>query len=180
MKVFGIGVAKTGTTSLTEALKILGYSAIHSTEIYRLYDEVNAATDTSIAVRYKELDIIFPNSKFILTTRDLNDWLASFEAHARKLVIDDLDLYRRFEFSWIRAKLFGKVQFDKDLFAQGYKRHYQDVNDYFRNRPQDILILNICDGEGWPKLCSFLNKPIPSVPFPNLNKRNEGENGKYK
>jgi hypothetical protein len=29
--------------------------------------------------------------------------------------------------------------------------------------------MNICDGEGWEKLCSFLNKPIPDVPFPKEN-----------
>jgi hypothetical protein len=39
-------------------------------------------------------------------------------------------------------------------------------------------------GEGWERLCEFLDKPVPDVPYPNLNnpkdlqesitKRNEG------
>jgi hypothetical protein len=29
--------------------------------------------------------------------------------------------------------------------------------------------MNICDGEGWPRLCNFLGKEKPSVPFPHLN-----------
>jgi hypothetical protein len=171
MKIFGIGLGKTGTTSLTKALEILGYSAIHGINIYELYGNASASTDNSTSVRYKELDILFPGSKFILTTRDLSEWLSSFEEHSNKLVIDSLEAYERFEYSWIRIKLFGKVEFDKELFAQGYTRHYHDVHEYFRNRQQDILVLNICGGEGWPKLCAFLNKPIPSVIFPNLNKR---------
>ena len=46
---------------------------------------------------------------------------------------------------------------------------YNIVKEYFRNRPDDLLVMNICGGEGWEVLCLFLNKPIPSVPFPKLN-----------
>ena len=38
--------------------------------------------------------------------------------------------------------------------------------EYFKNRPQDFLNLDIIGGEGWEKLCEFLGKPIPDVPFP--------------
>jgi hypothetical protein len=31
--------------------------------------------------------------------------------------------------------------------------------------------MNICDdGDGWEKLCKFLNKPIPDMEFPHENK----------
>ena len=42
--------------------------------------------------------------------------------------------------------------------------------EYFRERPKDLLVLNVCAGEGWEKLCPFLNKERPDVPFPYLNK----------
>jgi hypothetical protein len=29
------------------------------------------------------------------------------------------------------------------------------------------LVMNIIEGDGWEKLCPFLNKEIPSVDFPN-------------
>ena len=35
----------------------------------------------------------------------------------------------------------------------------------------DYLDMNICDeGDGWEKLCKFLNKPIPDMEFPHENK----------
>ena len=89
MKVFGIGLSKTGTTSLARALEILGYnvkdclgitkyskgdiSSINETAL----DTYDALTDTPIPNFYRELDKKYPNSKFILTVRDMDGWLNS-------------------------------------------------------------------------------------------------------
>jgi hypothetical protein len=36
--------------------------------------------------------------------------------------------------------------------------------------PKDqLLIMNITEGDGWAPLCKFLGRPIPDVPFPKLN-----------
>jgi len=79
MKIFGIGLPKTGTTSLTIALEMLGYTSRHSPmECFTLHhgelsvnqkkiDKYDALTDLPIPHFYPELDICFPNSKFILT-----------------------------------------------------------------------------------------------------------------
>ena len=45
-----------------------------------------------------------------------------------------------------------------------------DIKEYFKDRPGDLLVMNICEGEGWEKLCPFLGVPIPNEPFPNVNK----------
>jgi hypothetical protein len=43
----------------------------------------------------------------------------------------------------------------------------RDVQEYFKDRPADLLVMNICAGEGWEKLCPFLNRDaIPSRDFP--------------
>jgi Sulfotransferase domain len=41
--------------------------------------------------------------------------------------------------------------------------------EYFKDRSEELLVLNITAGEGWTKLCPFLNKQIPSVSFPRAN-----------
>jgi hypothetical protein len=41
------------------------------------------------------------------------------------------------------------------------------VKEYFRDRPDDLLVMNICAGEGWEKLCPFLGLAIPKVKFPH-------------
>ena len=61
--VWGIGLTRTGTTSLNRALQILGYAAVHYPTIYTLLHEpLEAATDEPVAVTYKYLD--YPLSRF--------------------------------------------------------------------------------------------------------------------
>ena len=88
-KIFGVGLSKTGTTSLARALEILGYktrdylgvtryspSDLSSIDL-QIIDSNDAFTDTPIPSFYRELDTRYPGSKFILTVRDTDDWLQS-------------------------------------------------------------------------------------------------------
>ena len=96
MKIFCIGLSKTGTTSVTDALKILGYDAVHwyATRLafryvddetcdgididWSFFERHDAFADTPIARIYPRLDERYPDAKFILTLRDADAWLASF------------------------------------------------------------------------------------------------------
>ena len=59
-----------------------------------------------------------------------------------------------------------------------YHDHNRDVLDYFKDRPGDLLVMDMSKGAGWPELCGFLSKnglikdftPIPSIPYPHANK----------
>jgi hypothetical protein len=35
------------------------------------------------------------------------------------------------------------------------ERHDREVMEYFKNREEDLLVLDIAAGEGWEKLCPF-------------------------
>jgi len=51
-----------------------------------------------------------------------------------------------------------------------FQNFNERVEHFFSNKPKDrFLKFRIIDGDGWEKLCSFLDKPIPDVPFPNTN-----------
>jgi hypothetical protein len=63
------------------------------------------------------------------------------------------------------------VHFDRPLFSAAYDRHHQDVLGYFRGREGDLLVLNICAGEGWERLSPFLGREVPQDPFPWENRR---------
>jgi hypothetical protein len=63
------------------------------------------------------------------------------------------------------------VKFERDKFVAAYARHHADVRRYFRGRPDDLLEMNILEGDGWEKLCPFLGIPVSSEPFPHLNHR---------
>ena len=65
--------------------------------------------------------------------------------------------------------LYGTDVFDDQRFAAGYARFVAGVEEYFKDRPQDLLIIDVTAGEGWEKLCPFLGSPVPDVPFPKAN-----------
>ena len=172
-KIFGIGLSRTGTTSLNNALNVLGIKAIHLPK-YKYVDgrctidgqalkNYTALTDTPIALAYKILDEQFPHSKFILTIREKLEWLNSCKRH----FADSSD-----DHDYLRMDLYGTTTFDKEKFSNAYDKHLQDVCSYFKNRKSDLLIIDISNGEGWEKLCPFLGKEIPNIQFPKQNVRN--------
>lgn len=184
-KVFGLGLHRTGTTSLSFALNALGIKTIHFPHDERTYKQLikgdynldvmknyQGACDISISPFFKQLDRTFPDSKFILTIRDIPSWLKSTSNHwfdNNRDYKDGLSHDNKFAL-FIRSVNYGCLNYAKDRFTEVYEDHCEKVINYFKDRPNDLLILNICNGEGWEKLCPFLNKPIPSSPFHHLNK----------
>jgi len=185
-KIFGIGLSKTGTTSLNDALKILGYRSIHHANDkdtledlmtcnfhLRVMKQFDAATDVTVAPYYYELDHAFPGSKFILTVRDKEPWLASCERHwfampryLREMQKVDDEKFHYF----ILAVVFGCHRWDRARFSRVYDVHCMNVKEYFEGR-KDFLVMDICGGDGWGKLCNFLEVPLPRRKFPHVNKR---------
>jgi hypothetical protein len=166
VKIFGIGLTRTGATSLTEALRMLGFYAKRLPMSYQDIKDHEASTDTPVAARFPILDVFYPNSKFILTTRDKESWIES----AASLVREDDDPL------WLlegRAILYKTTVFDREKFLESYDRHHRFVCDYFKDRPNYILLLDIKDKNKWEKLCNFLEKPILNIEYPHLNKRVE-------
>jgi 3'-phosphoadenosine 5'-phosphosulfate (PAPS) 3'-phosphatase len=177
MKIFGIGLSKTGTSSLAHALQILGYRTKDYPGLSNylpgdlatfdpgVLDTHDALTDTPVPSFYRELDARFPGARFILTVRDMDGWLYSCKKqftpkHAANLSPAHHQLF---------TDLYGTTVFDADRFRQGYERFTQGVVDYFRDRPADLLLLNVSAGQGWELLCPFLGAATPALPFPKAN-----------
>ena len=183
IKFFGIGLSQTGTKSLTQALTILGFNVIHypDDEVtlkelmagkydFSILNDFDGITDITVAPFYAQLDLLFPGSKFILTVRDKESWLSSLEAQwSANHVFDDsragkeTNMQRRM---LLRVAAYGTYAFNKERFSYVYDLHYKNVVEYFKERPESLLIINIYTGEGWDKLCPFLNQPILDKPFP--------------
>lgn len=165
LRIFGIGLSRTGTTSLTDALQLLGFSAIHYPTSLEEIGQYDAATDLLVAATFELLDDKFPGSKFVYTVREHQEWLASCQQHwARQGNTSNID--------WdLRRQLYRTTDFDPDLFAQAYERHEKRVFSYFADRPHDLLVFDICGKHaGWERLCTFLGVPVPHVPFPHTNR----------
>lgn len=181
-RIFGIGMHKTGTTSLHTALKILGIDSAHWQGAHwakAIWREMNndgwsetlerhyALCDLPITLLYKQLDKAYPGSKFILTLRDPVRWLESVRRHWNPK-------FNKFREGWdsdaftnrIHKILYGQTDFDADVFYARYHQHNIEVFEYFRDRPADLLTMSMDRGAGWPELCKFLGKPVPNVEYP--------------
>ena len=182
-RVFGIGMHKTATTSLDAAFKILGYDSAHwihpdwakavwtqmteqgrSLALERYY----AVSDLPVTLLYEQLDRAYPGSKFILTVRDEVDWLRSvrdhwsYERNPHRMWWDMSPFTHR-----LHKRLYGQEAFDAEIFLARYRRHNNEVMAYFKNRPDDLLVMDMSARTNrWGALCTFLRQPVPSVPYP--------------
>jgi hypothetical protein len=184
--VFGIGLSKTGTTSLTRALRILGYRTNHfpysalryeSGRLRLDMDRLNtwdAVTDSPVALFFRRLEEQFPKARFILTQRDIDAWLKSCRynhvwpgdyvsnkgirrlPHIRKILC-------------LHRSVFGSERFHPETFRKAYESHRDAVVEHFQRRNRDLLVMDICSGDSWEPLCEFLGRPVPDVPFPHEN-----------
>lgn len=175
-KIWGVGLSRTGTRSLHEALGLLGFRSVHNPPPEEMYDgdfsslkRVDAALDIPIALWFRELDQAFPNSRFILTVREPEEWVESLCRHLNaNPAATRPERARR-----MRVAVYGSVHPARDELLRVYHDHHREVTTYFADRPDDFLILNICKGQGWEVLCSFLQKNAPAQPFPHQHRMNK-------
>lgn len=164
------GLSHAGTTSLHQALKILGYKAAHhqvanglylhdiinNNQKYKRpafypYDETyDCFLDWRFATNSTYVYHCYPDAKYILTTRDLDSYIESsvrFNA-VKNVYATDYDI------QMLHAK-------------------HTDINriiELHKDNP-NVLVMDICNGDGWEPLCKFLDKEVPHIPFPHLNKK---------
>ena len=158
--VFCVGFSKTGTSSLDKALSILGYRNVHWLHAgikpkkgwiqYIKNTPFDAFSDSPMfhSDLFKKIDKAFPGSKFILTVRNPDSLVKSW----------------KYYFSISPWSIDNEE--DKKTIIDMYNDHKKNVIEYFKDRPDDLLILDILEGDGWDKLCKFLDKTIPKIPFP--------------
>lgn len=181
MRFLGVGLSKTGTTSLHRALQILGFKSIHYDTVrltrvifgqnnapnFRIYDDVDAVSDIPSALFYREFADVYPDLKFILTVRDENDWWVSIRNHLRRFPVrSEADN----PFKWrLRHYVFGSATPREFLFKKRFRDHNQAV---IATVSQDrLLIMNVAAGDGWEALCDFVGRTVPKgTPFPAANR----------
>lgn len=171
-KIFGIGLSKTGTTSLHFALELLGFRSAHASTLFSevlnqeaanqkpllstLEEAFDAFIDWPISYLYCQLDRRFPRSKFILTIRNPRERYRSAQRHVEE------DRRRQafgLSHAWLEIK-------PEARFIADDRRHTRAVLSYFEGRSKDLLVMRITQGDGWGNLCEFLNLPARADPFP--------------
>ena len=185
-KIFGVGLNKTGTTSIAKALEILGFSCVHwqskkenikhlieknnqdkgpllkGIEEYDAYLDWNHPQTNYL---FKDLDFQYPDSKFILHTRPMDDWIKSRYQH-----VSSISNLKKMQKKYPDNPWYN---LDTDAWKIEYEEHHANVKSYFKNRPDDLLIFNLFAGDSWKELCDFLKVEKPDIDFPIKNKADE-------
>ena len=186
-KIFVLGYNKTGTKSLSEALKILGYKTIHTGgggELLEMtyknmksnrgildgIDEYDCYLDYPIyePTIFFHIVIEYPDAKYISLTRDLNGYVKSVLRDKIKRLKDGIvDSW-----NWLgvgNKEVFENYpEYQKEWVKGRAEFKHQSNLRFLKKKGVLYLDMNICDnGEGWKELCSFLDKPVPNVEFPH-------------
>jgi hypothetical protein len=187
-KVFGIGLSRTGTTSLAHALHHLGYNTLHWSRDGKVIGwpelmDADAATDTPCSAQFEALYHTFEDAKFVYTVRDVDPWTQSIKDHFGIEQPRDFRNLPRDEAYWKPGRNWGwyntvrRIQIHEGLYAQhdswadAYWAFDARVRRFFDDKPDDrFLELNITEGEGWETLCPFLGLDPPDRPFPHRNR----------
>ncbi len=184
MKVLGVGLSKTGTTSLYRALSLLGLRSLHYDDRrlndvidgsnaqpdFRRYDDVDAVLDIPAAVFYDDLLEAYPDCRCILSVRDEDAWWNSIRAHFNDR--QPIESRAQNPFKWdLRHFVYGSATATEFLFRKRYREHNQRVRE--RIPAARLLTIDVAAGEGWEKLCPFLGMEAPAAPFPHQNRLSE-------
>lgn len=177
--VFGVGLQKTGTTTLGDALRIWGFKhqsysdrgchmyangAIQ--ELLEWSDHFESCDDVPWLMLYRELEQRHPNARFILTRRsNPNAWFRSLCKHSQRMGAYKPSLV-------MNKAIYGRAdpENDKAGSIQIYHKHLEEVRDWFRPRPQKLIELCWEEGDAWEELAQFLGLEAPNAPFPHSNK----------
>ena len=147
-KIIGVGAHRTGTSSLRRAFNILGFrclevdgcwfmSRIDSQGKYVFeaspdLDLYKAYADFPVPLFFRELDELFPGSKFVLTYRDVEEWADSVDY-----------IFSAWWDDWAKSPewplmnachrtFYGTERFDRQRAKEAYQRHNEEVRSYFK------------------------------------------------
>ena len=144
-----------------------------------------AGLDVTVFSWYKQLMEIYPDAKVLLTVRDPERWFTSMtvlhtifgtliqQPYIGVLTAMGLGDVGKFTREVLtspnmpgilgrvnRAMLQGKRE-----AVEVFNSHVAEVKRFVP--PDRLLVFDVKDG--WAPLCTFLDKPIPDTPFPNVN-----------
>ena len=195
LKVISAGFGRTGTMSMKLALEQLGFwPCHHMIEVIEntdrqvplwkdalagrpnfdvIYDGFAAAVDWPTAAFWKEVIDHYPDAKVILTTRSPESWYNSISG----TILGTLDAQEAWPpqavewFTMVRDAIersLGSSREKDDLIAAYIA---QDVS-VKAAIPEDRLLVHEAR-DGWKPLCDFLGVPVPDVPYPRTNTKEE-------
>jgi len=173
-KVFIIGLPRTGTTSVCVALLDQGLKVAHTAYTQQTFALADVLADTPCYCDYRQLDALFPDSKFIYLTRNLTSWVPSMQMLLEKI---SKYLHPESHFNPIIKRCFKQTfqletvsdPMSESHLSHCYELHQKSILNYFSDR-SDLLNLDVSQADGLSILLRFLGQDgKPDLGFPRVN-----------
>lgn len=179
VKIFGVGLNKTGTTSLKLAFQELGFRHLDRKPrlfkhwkmrefdaIFEYIEDYQSFEDWPWPLMVPELLQHYPDAKFILTRRtNASKWVESLKRQSERTNPDNNP----------RLAIFGHnyPHGDETAHQSFYETHLNQTRALFKDKPGQFAEMCWEEGHGWPELCAHLGCKIPRKPFPHANRSSE-------
>jgi hypothetical protein len=187
-KIVILSLGKSGTMSTSEFFENLGYRSIHwlgtrinpdnlkdmsiqeilSFSSY-LEEEYDVFSDYPYCMSYEYFDKKYRDTKFILFTRNTEEWIASVRNHDQATSFTSIRIASWEKYLEIKNKTIEDIS-NKELESL-YAQHTKDVIEYFK-KSKNFIHLDLNDKDKANKICKFLNISS-STYFPKSNITNK-------
>jgi hypothetical protein len=151
-KVFFIGFNKCGTRSFTWLFREAGLKAYHGSDEDPLHQQIprnvnlgrkclsgfenyDAYSDSErLSYSFREIDKDYPNSRFVLNTRDINRWIVSRLNHGEGKYVEFMNGFEGKNLAWHEWV---------DVWRAEFIAHERQVTEYFQGREATFLRYDI-------------------------------------
>jgi len=193
LDVIAAGLGRNATFSMKFALEHLGFGPCHHmSEVFAnarrqvplwieaghghpdwdaIFEGYRSSSDYPSASFWRQLADHYPDAKVVLTTRDPDSWFDSVsETIFAPRMLDSL------KGSPVETMMNAVIfdHFGGDITDRAY------MTDWYVKRNREVVeslpaerLLQFHPRDGWQPLCDFLGVPVPDVPFPRVNSRDE-------
>ena len=186
MKIFCIGYPKTGTTSLMSACSLLGFKqgkywsefidwyhigrnvpdVLSDASFLKYVESYEAFADWPFHCIYRELYELYPQARFILTTRGSKSWKLSEQHHHLKPINANRKKWGiLYPGTWwsLNQRKWNHLR----KTYQAPELHSSEVQSFFNSVNGGLLVMDLDRGPmQWEPLCEFLGCLVPDQPFP--------------
>jgi len=192
LKIVGAAYPRTGTVSLKLALEQLGFGPCHHmkevidhpdtaplwmdaadghADWNRIFEGYVSCVDAPSCYFWHEIWQAYPDARIIMTDRDPDNWFESVNStvfsRGWKETTAKMPLGA---FFWkLTFDRYGDRLGDRDFMIGEFIRYKDEVIQVV---PKERLLV-YRTGDGWGPLCAFLGVPVPDVPYPRTNSREE-------
>ena len=187
LKVFGVGLSRTGTSSLADALVLLGLRVVHFDHdllpflpsempfnFEGFYDDFDAALDIPTAAYYEELLHFYPNALFILTDRDAEGWYRSWSEYLAILreTILPPGAVETVDVRLLHKHVYGTELPEHDTWVRSFNAHNENVRATIPSAQLLHLTREDIQSDPFGRICAFLRldpEDCSKDPYPKAN-----------